>query len=72
MPRFPRNIRQEAAVRAFVRAGGEQKRSRRGHAVIKMPNGALVSLPGGILKTGLLLDQIKSADMTPEEFLRHL
>jgi hypothetical protein len=33
-----------------------------------MPNGALLTLPAGILKVGLLVSQIKRADLTNEEF----
>jgi hypothetical protein len=45
MPRFPRDVDQEGAAIAFERLRGERRfRSKRGHLVIKMPNGALVSL----------------------------
>jgi hypothetical protein len=37
-----------------------------------MPNGRLVSLPSGILKRGLLENQIKIGGLTVEEFLKHL
>jgi hypothetical protein len=70
--RLPSGINQSRAVRAFERAGGALRKSKRGHAVLKMPNGRLVSLPSGILKRGLLENQIKIGGLTVEEFLKHL
>lgn len=67
--RLPSGINQSSAVKAFERAGGELKKAKRGHAVLKMPNGRLVSLPSGILKKGLLENQIKLAGLTTEEFI---
>lgn len=65
-----RNITQAQAVKVFVRWGGvERRESKRGHRIVKMPNGAIVSIPTGTVKVGLLLSQIRKADRTPEEFL---
>ena len=73
MPPVPRNVSQERAVRAFVRAGGEeiQGRGKGSHRAVLMPNGALLILPVR-LKVGLLAHQIKRAGMTVEEFLERL
>jgi predicted RNA binding protein YcfA (HicA-like mRNA interferase family) len=70
MPKFPRDVRQDAAVRAFIRAGGEEipRRGKGSHRVVKMPNGQRVVLPVR-LKSGLLRDMIKQAGLTVEEFL---
>jgi len=70
--RLPSGIKQSQAVKAFERAGGDLKKTKRGHAVLKMPNGRLVSLPSGILKKGLLENQIKISGLTIEEFIKNL
>jgi predicted RNA binding protein YcfA (HicA-like mRNA interferase family) len=69
---LPSGVNQDRAVKAFERAGGQLKKTKRGHAVLKMPNGRLVSLPSGILKKGLLTQQIKVGGLTVDEFVRHL
>jgi hypothetical protein len=70
--RFPSGISQTSAVRSFERAGGVLKKTKRGHAVLKMPNGRLVSLPSGTLKRGLLERQIRVGGLTVDEFLGYL
>ncbi len=55
-------------MRAFVTAGGEERKGKGSHRVVKMSNGKLISLPSGVLKTGLLRHQIKLAGLTEEEF----
>jgi predicted RNA binding protein YcfA (HicA-like mRNA interferase family) len=55
-------------VRAFVNAGGTERKGKGSHRVVKMPNGKLISLPSGVLKVGLLRHQIKLAGLTEEEF----
>jgi hypothetical protein len=35
-----------------------------------MPNGFAVVIPSGVVKTGLLADQIKGSELTVEEFIR--
>jgi hypothetical protein len=37
-----------------------------------MPNGRNLAVPSGVLKIGLLQRLIKLADLTEEEFVRHL
>jgi hypothetical protein len=62
-------VSQADAVKAFCKAGGvERRKTKRGHAIIKMPNGKIVSLPTGVLLIGLLKAQIKVAGMSDEEF----
>ena len=73
MPKFPRDIRQDAAIRAFTRAGGReiQRRGKGSHRVVSMPNSHRVVLPVR-LKPGLLQDMIKQAGLSVEEFLDRL
>ncbi len=67
-PQF-RDVSQTDAIKAFCRAGGTLRaHTKRGHAIIKMPNGKIVSLPTGVLMVGLLKAQIKAAGLTDEEF----
>ncbi len=70
--RAPRNVRQREALRAFLRAGGIERKSNGGHRIIKMPNGHIVSLPTGILKTGLLEAEVRKSNLTMERFLELL
>ena len=67
-----RNVRQEQAVRAFVRAGGRLRTGKGSHQVVTTPNGRNLSVPSGVLKVGLLKHLIKMADISEEEFLRLL
>ena len=52
-----------------MRAGGEERRGKGSHRVVKMPNGHIVSLPTGIIKTGLLEAEIKRSELTVEQFI---
>ncbi|MBI4236475.1 MAG: type II toxin-antitoxin system HicA family toxin [Chloroflexi bacterium] len=63
-----RNVRQEEAVRAFVRLGGIERRGKGSHRVVNI-NGRNLSIPHGILKVGLLTSLIKMAGVSTEEFL---
>ena len=67
-----RNVRQDAAIRAFIRAGGHERAGKGSHRNLKMPNGKIVTLPAGVLRVGLLRHQIKLAGLTEEEFLELL
>ena len=69
MPKTPRNLRQAQAIRAFVRAGGVERAGKGSHRVVKMPNGHIVSLPVGVLKTGLLDFEINQSGLTLDQFL---
>lgn len=62
------NIRQEEAVKAFVRLGGVERKGKGSHRVVNI-NGVNLSIPHGILKEGLLRYLIKIAGLTPEKFL---
>ena len=65
-----RGIRGDEAIRAFVRAGGVQRKGKGDHVNIKMPNGQLVTIPGQAeLKIGLLKGAIRTAGLTEEEFV---
>lgn len=67
-----RHIRQDKAVRAFLRLGGVERRSKSSHRLVKMPNGEVLSLPKGTLNIGLLKNLLKTGDITPEEFQKAL
>jgi predicted RNA binding protein YcfA (HicA-like mRNA interferase family) len=72
MPKLPRGITQQEAIRAFERAGGaEVPLGKGGHRSLRMPNGALIVLPMHI-KTGLLAAQVRRAGLTVEEFIEKL
>lgn len=62
-----RDVRQEDAVRAFVRLGGIERRGKGSHRVVNM-NGRNLSVPHGILKTGLLRHLLKLAGVSEEQF----
>jgi predicted RNA binding protein YcfA (HicA-like mRNA interferase family) len=63
-----RDISQGQAVRAFIRLGGEERRARRGHAIVKMPNGKLLAIPSGTLKIGLLKHLIRVSNCSDDDF----
>jgi hypothetical protein len=56
----------------FLRLGGQERRTKKNYRMIRMPNGQLIVLPGGILKTGLLRAQIKRGGLTENEFMEAL
>ena len=56
-------------MRVFLSWGGvERRESKRGHRLVKMPNGRVCSFPTGVLKIGLLMHEIRMAEKTEEEF----
>jgi predicted RNA binding protein YcfA (HicA-like mRNA interferase family) len=70
MGRDLRGIRGEAAIQAFVKAGGIRRGGKGDHVNVKMPNGRLVTIPAKRdLKIGLLRDAVKKAGLTDEELL---
>ncbi len=69
MARTPRNVRQQEALRAFVKAGGALRKGRGGHQAVKMSNGHIVSLPTGVIRVGLLQSEVRMAGLSMEEFL---
>ena len=67
MPRSLRDVRQEDAVRAFVRLGGAERPGKGSHRVVNI-NGNNLSVPHGILKIGLLTRLISRAGVSRKEF----
>ncbi|HLF72148.1 MAG TPA: type II toxin-antitoxin system HicA family toxin [Dehalococcoidia bacterium] len=67
--RTPRNIRQQEAIRALVRAGGVERRAKGGHRAVTMANGHTVPVPSGRLKTGTLNAIVKQAGLTMGQFI---
>jgi predicted RNA binding protein YcfA (HicA-like mRNA interferase family) len=68
-----RGIKGKEAIKAFVKAGGIEKRGKVDHVNVKMPNGQIVTIPSSKeLKIGLLRAALKKAGLTEEEFLRLL
>lgn len=68
-----RGIKGKEAIKAFVKAGGIEKRGKGDHVNVKMPNGQIVTIPSSKeLKIGLLRAALKKAGLTEEEFLRLL
>ena len=66
-----KNVRQAEAVKAFVRLGGEERKGKGSHRVVKI-NGNVLSVPHGILKIGLLNRLIKLSGKTKKEFEENL
>ena len=63
-----RNVQQEPAVRAFIKAGGQERQGKGSHRIVRMPNGRTLAIPSGVLKIGLLKHLIKTADINEEKF----
>ena len=63
-----RNVKQAEAVQAFVRLGGLERASKKNYRMVTMPNGALLAIPTGTLKIGLLHRLIRRAGATVQEF----
>jgi predicted RNA binding protein YcfA (HicA-like mRNA interferase family) len=75
MPKLPR-ITGEDACKAFAKAGFECCRIRGSHRILKhATNRNRLSIPvhkGKTLGAGLLLDKVKAADLTVEQFIELL
>jgi predicted RNA binding protein YcfA (HicA-like mRNA interferase family) len=68
-----RGIKGKEAIKAFVKAGGVERKGKGDHVNIKMPNGLIITLPSSKeLKIGLLKAAIKKAGLTEEDFSRLL
>jgi len=68
-----RGIKGKEAIKAFVKAGGIERKGKGDHVNIKMPNGQIITIPSSKeLKIGLLKAAIKKAGLTEEEFSRLL
>lgn len=69
------NLKTEKIIKAFERAGWTARGQRGSHVKLtKEGNPNILSIPvhkGKPVKKGLLLDQIKKAGLSPEEFLKH-
>lgn len=69
------NLRPEKVIKAFERAGWTRRAQKGSHVKLtKQGLSAILSIPihkGKPIKKGLLLNQIKKAGMTVEEFLRY-
>ena len=64
-------MKQSDAVRAFVRLGGMERAGKGSHRVVNL-NGRNLAIPYGTLKEGLLRHLIKTAGLTPDDFLKAL
>lgn len=58
-------------MRAFERAGGIRRQGKGSHVNVKMPNGFVVTIPANKspVRVGILLDMIKRAELTADEFV---
>ena len=69
------NLKPERVVKAFIKAGWKRRKTKSSHAKLtREGNEHILSIPlhkGKPIKKGLLLDQIKKAGMTVEEFLEY-
>jgi hypothetical protein len=66
-----KNVRQNEAVRAFIRLGGIERQGKGSHKVVNL-NGMNLSIPHGILKEGLLRRLIQLSGFTINQFLNEL
>ena len=71
MRRSLKNIRQQEAIRAFVRLGGIERRGKGSHKVVNI-NQMNLSIPHGVLKEGLLRRLIQLSGFSVGDFLREL
>ena len=69
------NLKPERVVEAFIKAGWKRRKTKSSHAKLtREGNINILSIPlhkGKPIKRGLLLNQIKKAGMTVEEFLKY-
>ncbi|RLF40519.1 MAG: hypothetical protein DRN12_05230 [Thermoplasmata archaeon] len=73
MGRRLRGLKARQVINAFIRAGGIKKLGKGSHINIKMPNGAIITIPGrGELKVGLIKAAIRKSGLTEEQFLKFL
>jgi predicted RNA binding protein YcfA (HicA-like mRNA interferase family) len=73
VPKIPRNVKQNQAIRAFIRLGGVETYDGKGsHRRLLMPNGRKLTIPAGTLTVGLLADSLKEAGLSVEEFIEAL
>ena len=74
MPKFPRDVKQNQAVRAFVRLGGTEVpyQGKGSHRAVLMPNGYTAIIPYGTLPVGLLAAVVKASSVSAEQFIQAL
>ena len=74
MPKFPRNVKQNQAIRAFIRLGGTEVpyQGKGSHRAVLMPNGHTAIIPNGTLPVGLLAAAVKASSVSAEEFIEAL
>jgi len=69
------NLKPDRVVQAFIKAGWKRRKAKGSHAKLtREGNINILSIPihkGKPIKQGLLLNQIKKAGMTVEEFLKY-
>lgn len=69
------NLKPDRVVKAFLRAGWTDEGQKGSHVKLsKVGNPNILSIPvhkGRPIKKGLLLDQIKKAGLTVDEFLKY-
>ncbi len=65
-----RNVRIERALRAFERLGYDVMRVRGSHYILEHPEKGLLVSPfhRGNIKTGIIMDALKKAGISVEEF----
>lgn len=66
-----RDVRPQAAIRAFERAGGVARSGKGDHVNVKMPNGQLLTFSSRRepIKIGLLKAMLRKAGLGEAEFL---
>ena len=66
-------IKGKDAIKAFLKAGGIERKGKGDHVNVKMPNGQIITIPRSKeLKIGLLKAAIKKSGLTEEEFVQGL
>ena len=71
MPKLPRDLTQEQAIRALIRCGGAAvpRQGKGSHRKVIMPNCYTAVFPYGRLRLGLLAAALKGAELSVEDFL---
>ena len=69
-----RGVKAKDAIKVFVKFGGIERKGKGDHINVKMPNGQIITIPGGRkeVKIVLLKAAIKKAGITEEKFVELL
>ncbi len=69
-----RNVRAAQAIKAFERLGYVVLRTKGSHCILRHPDRELLVLPRhrGTIKTGIIMDALKKARISVEQFEEHL